>query len=382
MKKKYKGRNLGYLLLMGWFGLISTTGIGQQSEKMVWHDASTMFVAGKMNTLDTEPFQRFPANMKEKVREQVWRLSRNSAGLYLEFKTDAGDIEVQYGVENPHAFQHMPATGVSGVDLYAFDEDKNWQWVRGTYSFKDTITYSYNGIKPENRKTIKTYRLYLPLYNTLEWLKIGVPETSVFEDVKTITEQKPIVVYGTSIVQGGCASRAGMAWPAILGRQLGQPIRNLGFSGNGRLEPEIIDFMAQNQASLFVLDCMANFTLEGSLGAQEAEKRILKAVQDLRDKQPNVPILLVEHAGYSDGEMQPQRKKVYEALNIATQNAYAQLIAQKVKSIYLLEKAEMGLGEDSFVDGTHPNDHGMVKYAAAVGNSITKKIAVDGKTSE
>ena len=172
-------------------------------------------------------------------------------------------------------------------------------------------------------------------------------------------------MYGTSIVQGACASRPGMAWPSILGKESQSPIINLGFSGNGRLESGIIDFMAQTEASIYILDCMANFNSSQEMGPEEVKKRLKKAVMDIRKKRPKTPILIVEHAGYSDGEIQPGRLRTYIDLNRATKEIYKELLEEQIASIYLLKKEEIGLGVDSFVNGTHPNDFGMIQYAKA-----------------
>lgn len=88
-------------------------------------------------------------------------------------------------------------------------------------------------------------------------MQVGVPGNALFNPM-AIREEKPIVVYGTSIAQGGCASRPGMAWPALVGRKLDRPLINLGFSGNGRLEKEVIDLIAEIDAKVYVLDCLPN----------------------------------------------------------------------------------------------------------------------------
>ena len=204
----------------------------------------------------------------------------------------------------------------------------------------------------------------------MNWIKIGIDGASGFEQLKTNGNEKPILIYGTSIVQGACASRPGMAWTSLLGRKLNKPIVNLGFSGNGRLEPEIIDFISQLDVSIYVLDCMANFTAGQGLGLDEAKKRLKKAVLDIRERQSITPILILEHAGYSDGEMQPKRMDTYIDLNNLTKEVFNELRHMQIPFIYLLKKEEMGLNSDSYVDGTHPNDFGMIQYA----NACTKKI--------
>jgi hypothetical protein len=149
---------------------------------------------------------------------------------------------------------HMPATGVSGVDMYAKNSVGDWLWLRGRYSFGDTIQYNFFEINPKDtyHENGREYHLYLPLYNSIKWLEIGYEDGTHFEPLP-IRPEKPIVVYGTSIAHGACASRPGMAWASILERKMDRPLINLGFSGNGRLENEALDFISEIDAVLYVL---------------------------------------------------------------------------------------------------------------------------------
>lgn len=345
--------------------------IGQEKLAMQWENVPEEIVQGRLEPQGTASFQRFPQELQKEVREPVWQLSRNSAGLYIDFESDASDIIVEYDVEDQFSFPHMPATGVSGLDLYAMEENSGWQWVRGIYSFKDTISYRYNGIKPAIKGSLRTFRLYLPLYNTVRSLRIGVAENSIFKPIKT-KEQNPIVVYGTSIVQGACASRPGLAWTSILGRYIDKPVVNLGFSGNGKLEPEVIDFILRASPSIIVLDCMPNFR-----DSQKAEESIIKSIERIRAVNDTVPILLIEHAGYSDGFVQNERLEIYENLNKATQRAFTYLKSQGINFLHMVKKEDINLNKEGFVDGTHPNDHGMVGYARAISKALTEKGILD-----
>lgn len=327
---------------------------------------------GKLNPADTKPYQRFPKSMQPKVRKQVWELSKNASGLYLDFYTSSSQIEVVYQVEEVLSFMHMPATGVSGVDLYALDGKGKWHWVRGNYTFSDSISYTFKGIDPIIQEKIVAYRLYFPLYNTIKKFQIGVPNTAVFKAIQTTTNPSPIVVYGTSIAQGACATRAGMSWTNILGRHLQLPIVNLGFSGNGRLESEVIDFISEKKASLYILDCMPNFTPGQNLGPEQVKKRLRDAVLSIRKKQALTPILIVEHAGYSDGNIQSDRYALYSELNKASTETVEQLQKEDIPALYYLEKEALGLSTASFVDGTHPNDLGMMEYAQAMIKKINQ----------
>lgn len=312
-----------------------------------------------------EPYDRLPARAEKTVRSAVWQLSNNAAGLMIRFNTNSPEIIIRYQVADELSLPHMPATGVSGVDLYASDNDNGWLWCGSKLAFGDTIQYHFSDLDTNNQNRIKgrEYRLYLPLYNTVRWLEVGVPANNSFTTLP-LRREKPIVVYGTSIAQGACASRPGMAWTAILERKLDQPLINLGFSGNGRLEKELIDLMAEINAKLFVLDCLPNLT-SPDMAPEETKKRITTSVTQLRQKRSAVPILLVEHGGYTDGTINNKRQGYYTGVNKLMKQAFRELKSKGINNIYLLTKEEINLDNNCMVDGTHPNDLGMVRYAKA-----------------
>jgi lysophospholipase L1-like esterase len=343
---------------------------------------SLQVLEGQAWSKDVKSFyDRLPAKAEAIVRKPVWDLSRNSAGLQLRFQTNADEIIVKYMVSSQHQMPHMPATGASGIDLYSKTIDGKWSWAAGKYAFGDTIVYRFSNLST-NDQHVKDheYNLYLPLYNSVKWMEISYPKQSSFKPIKVST-QKPIVVYGTSIAQGGCASRPGLAWTNILQRKLDRPIINLAFSGNGRLENEIIDMISGIDANLFILDCLPNLTgVYVSNG--ELHKRLVNAVVTLQAKKPGIPILLTEHDGFTDEGMNPQRKKDYqEPIKVMTE-VFDSLSQAGVKNIYRLTKEAINQDIESTVDGTHPNDIGMMHYAEAYEKKI-KSIFLEkeGKSS-
>lgn len=329
--------------------------------------------ASEVNVLEGQGFpgkvksfyDRLPAGSEGVVRDAVWGLSRNSAGLVIRFRTNAGNIRVRYGVtSNRHAMPHMPATGVSGVDLYAVSSDGEERWCAGKYAFQDTVTYNFSNLIPNDQyhKLGREYRLYLPLYNGVKWLEIGVPEENTFEPLR-VRDDKPIVVYGTSIAQGGCASRPGMAWTSIVGRKLDRPVINLAFSGNGRLEEEVLKPIAELDAKVFVLDCLPNLVSATEHPDEEVARRIKWAVKYLKEKHPETPIALAEHAGYTEEAMNAVRKSAYQRLNVVLQKTFQELKSEGIQQIYVIPHAEFKQSIETTVDGTHQNDLGMMLYA-------------------
>lgn len=309
-----------------------------------------------------ESFQRLPNEMKSEVRDAVWALSLNTAGEYIEFKTKADKITVRYQVSGSLNMPHMPTTGVSGVDLYAHNLSGGWNWAPGRYSFKDTVTFTFANLLPVRGEV---FRLYLPLYNSVKWLEIGVDakESLSFE---TPSAKAPIVVYGTSIAQGGCASRPGLAWPSIFGRKVNTPVINMAFSGNGRLESPIINHISTVKAKLFILDCMPNLGSQTLYPLEEIRKRVNEAITKLQKEQPTTPILLVEHSGGGDNRVIDGAKInefIISSQNIST--VYKELKAKGIKNVYLLTTKDIGMSLESTVDGAHPNDLGMMEHASA-----------------
>lgn len=304
-------------------------------------------------------YDRLPARVENFFRKPLWNLSKNSAGLQLRFVTDAQEIIIKYTVSGNLQMPHMPATGVSGIDLYAKDEKGNWLWAAGRYSFKDTITYRFSNLTAAKRE----YRLYLPLYNSVKWLQIAVWKENSFAFLPAPTE-KPIVVYGTSIAQGACASRPGLAWTNILSRRITQPVINLGFSGNGNLDSVVIDLITEVDAKIYVLDCLPNMT-GPYFPTEELRRRLVNAVKQLQLKRPFTPILVAEHGGYTDGEINADRYKEYQEANRVLNEVLDSLKKQGFKNIYVLKKEQINLDIESMVDGTHPNDIGMMLYADA-----------------
>jgi lysophospholipase L1-like esterase len=357
-----KNLSLAFFLLI----LLNHNDYSQNNEDVKWWDpAKNTFPVIEGQAWQNElksPYDRLPSRAEKLVRAPVWSLSQNAAGEYMSFKTDAKKIVVRYVVEGGIQMPHFPATGVSGVDLYSINKDGGWNWTGGRYSFKDTIVYCYDNLEPDNSGYPKgrEFRLYLPLYNKVRWLEIGIPSNALLTPL-AVRKEKPIVIYGTSIAQGGCASRPGMAWTSILSRRLDHTVINLGFSGNGRLEKEIINMLVEIDAKAYVLDCLPNLTDTIAFPLTEVKKRLLESVATIRGKHSGVPVILTGYAVLAD-DMNAAKSKTVNKINEILQQAFEALKAEGITDVYL---QEIKLGMDDTVDGTHPNDLGMQHYAEA-----------------
>lgn len=344
--------------------------VGQEKNELKWYNPAketSLTVHNQLwNGKEIKSFyDRLPTKAEPLVRKEVWALSENAAGLKLVFKTNAQEIIVRYTTskdKSAYAMPHFSSTGVSGLDLFTQNADGIWRWVNAKYEFKDTITYAYRDLSLDEteQKNGRIFHLYLPLYNDIKWLEIGIPTGSAFKFIPVFSE-KPIVVYGTSIAQGGCASRPGMAWTNILNRALNIPVANLGFSGNGKLEKEVVDLMLEKEARVFVLDCLPN--LGGEI--ENVKTKISHTVNTIRTKYPQTPIVLVDDSYYKDSKMNNSKVADINAINKASFGAYQALKLAGVKRIYYLKREVIGLDMNDSVDGIHPTDIGMLKYAKA-----------------
>lgn len=306
-------------------------------------------------------YNRLPTRCEGIIRESVWNLSTQCAGLYIKFRTDSPTIKVRYSVTGGFQMNHMPATGVSGVDLYSRDADRFLRWYGSSFrrEFKDTVTMTYANLSYVHKfDDGYEFTLYLPLYNHVSWMEIGVDDGSAFHFLPA-SEEKPIVVYGTSIAQGACATRPGLAWTNIIQHDMEARIINLGFSGNGQLEEELFKMLAEIDASVYVIDCMAN--MDGDR-TKLIYDRTLNGVHILRSKN-NAPIILVEHAGYSDINTSDTIASRPAACNVELDRAYSTLLQEGVRDLYLIPQSENAYAIDEMVEGWHPNDIGMQHQA-------------------
>lgn len=322
-----------------------------------WRDASEWGVEGRGWDTTIRYYDRLPGRAEGLVREPVWNLSRHSAGMRVGFETDAADIHVRYKLLSDRlAMPHMPATGVSGVDLYAEDAQGQERWVNVTRPNAQEMEVAIaEGLAPGMRR----YAMYLPLYNGVEQLEIGVDASATFQPIAP-RSKNAIVFYGTSIMHGACASRPGMAIPAILGRRLELPVINLGFSGNGRMEPEMADLISELDPQAFVVDCVPN------MNAEMINERAIPLVRRLIAAHPGTPVLLVEDRAFSSTPFFPRRGAAHRSNRRALRDAYDLLRDEMPNNIFYLAGDElMGSDGEGATDGSHPSDLGMMRYADA-----------------
>ena len=324
--------------------------------QIAWRDAATLSVEGRGFADTKAVFDRLPRSAEGRVRQPVWDLSHDSAGMLVHFSTDACELRVRWDLlSDSLALPNLASSAASGLDLYV-RIGRDWHWLaaaRPEPSHKANEATLFKDLPAGYRE----YLLYLPLYNGIESLQLGFPVGSRIDPV--VRQGKPIVFYGTSITQGGSVARPGMAYPAVLGRRLEMPVVNLGFSGNAKAEPEIAELVSSVDSACYVLDCLPN------LGPDEVP-RMEKLVAALRSRHPTTPIVLVEAPEYPDGVLIASRRAWSDQDNAALRAVYEKARRNDPLLFYVPTDGLIGEDGEGTVDGTHPTDLGTMRMVEKI----------------
>ena len=305
------------------------------------------------DSLKENRYDRLPASYKEIVREPVWDLSKHSSGLSIRFLSNSSVITAKWEVLNNLSMDHMPDTGIKGVDLYFKDNDE-WQYINTGVPVG--FNNEYKLIENMDNE-LREYKVFLPLYDGIKNIEIGVDSLSYVKKPKS-NEKKPIVFYGTSITQGACASRPGMAHTNIISRQLDRDVINFGFSGNGRMEEPIANLISDSNPIFYVIECMPN------MYPDLVSSNTIPLIDTIRSKDPNTPIILVDLFTSPLTALDKNAIKGTNEMNNALKTQYDKMINNGYNNIFYLE-TQSALGDDfeGTVDAVHFTDLGFIRYS-------------------
>ena len=298
-------------------------------------------------------FRRMPEAVAETVNQGVKGLHVHTAGGRIRFKTNSPYVAISNKI-NPSRMSHMAYTGSMGFDLYV---KKNSEWIY-TNTFQPTVDVKdgYEGVIELGDKSEKEILINMPLYCSVKELYVGLSEDAFVSEPEPYTVQKPIVYYGSSITQGGCASRPGTSYQALISRKLDCNYINLGFSGNAKGEDTIAEYIANLSMSMFVYDYDYNApTLEH---LENTHERMFKII---REKNPNLPIIMLSRPKY---RLTDDEEKRFEIIQKTYKNAKANgdHNVYLIKGTKLMEIAKF----EGTVDNCHPNDLGFYSMAQAL----------------
>ncbi|MFC9776447.1 SGNH/GDSL hydrolase family protein [Paenibacillus chitinolyticus] len=330
-------------------------------EAAVWHDPRRApFTVSGFPWLKSEGrYRRLPVRPDRKLPEAVDRLADCTAGGQIRFISDTAQLSVRVRLGGHAAMPHMTALGQCGFDCY-IGEPGNQRYV-ATASFKTGDSEYTSRLYRFGEKRMRHITLNFPLYQGVEEVWIGTDEDARVAEPLPYESPGRIIIYGTSITQGGCANRPGMSYPGILSRQINREFINLGFSGSGKGEPEVAEVIREiGNPALLVLDYEAN------TGEPESIRATLPVFIDLyREKHPEVPILVLSCIEFAAAGFDPDvRKKLDERRAIQRQTVEDRIAKGDFFITFFDGSALLGEdGDECTVDGIHPTDLGFKRMA-------------------
>lgn len=330
---------------------------GMTAQKYI--DASTLRIINRGWETSHIKFGRIPTELHSQFNEKAWYCSMHSAGVAIRFATNSRNIGVRYTLHTNTHMNHQAPTGTKGVDLYILNNDNKWRHV--------------NSLRPEDQRQQEAWlcnnmdgtwhecMIYLPLYDGVTSMDIKLDEASEVTNgnYDAIDVNKRVVAYGSSIMQGGCASRTGMVATSILSRDLNCEFINLGFSGGGKMEITAAQEIAKiPNVAAFVIDPVPN------CDADMCRDLTYDFVKTIRDANPGVPVIMVEgpmypYAAYNSyyATYLPEKNKNYY-------DNYLRLLEDDPTNLYYVTAENLdGPEDDGTIDGIHLSDVGFVHYA-------------------
>ncbi len=309
-------------------------------------------------------YRRLPVNPQWEITKSVEGLANHTAGGQVRFKTNSKRILIKVELREKSGMYHMPATGQSGFDLYIELDGEN-RYIKTTRFPVDSIRYKVE-LYNSGKSTMHAFTLNFPLYNGVNALEIGIDEGAKIEPPNPFKTEGKFVIYGTSITQGGCVCRPGMAYSNIMSRALDAGFINLGFSGSGKGEPALAHLINQiSDVRFIILDYEAN-------ASSTITNTLENFIDIIREKQPGTPILIMSKIRYA---REQKGTDSYERL-ISNRDFQLNLVQKKKsegdKNIYFLDGSKV-LGNKYYectVDGVHPSDLG----AQIIADEMTKAI--------
>jgi hypothetical protein len=307
---------------------------------------------------------RLPERLKDQLPPAVWNLAQSPSGGRIRFRTDSTRVSIKLAYPSPPNMANMHAFGQTGVDLYVDGVYVSTAIAPKDASYSTPVEHVFFESLPRQERELA---IYLPLYKPVKVLGIGLDSDAKVSKARRFASPKPVVFYGTSITQGGCASRSGLSYQAILGRQLNLDFVNLGFSGSGKGEPVVAGMVAEIDAAAFVLDFSQNNATIESL--REVYEPFLIT---LRTKHPKTPIIAITAiaASKETSRLDQMRQHVRDVVK--------RRIAEGDRLLTLVEGATL-LGPehlDGLVDGVHPNDLGFQWMADGLAPHVAKVLGL------
>lgn len=339
-----------------------------KKEHVVFHNVKEepFQIYGLYDPKHQPTFRRMPAETAETVSPGVARLNYCTSGGRIRFRTDSKFVSISCKTNRRGFLPNLTAIASSGFDLYIDYPEVGGRTPKSRFvqPFRPPLDFSggFSAVTEFPDRRMRYLTINFPMYNYVDDLLIGLEEGAALEAGLPYVNKKPVLYYGSSITQGASASRPGLAYPAIISRRLNCDYRNLGFSGNGKAEDTMIEYLAKQEMSVFVSDYDHNAPSVDYLARTH-----YKLYSGVRNAQPDLPIILISqpdfHTYTQNGtektdESIERRDVIIDTFRRARENGD--------KRVWYIDGEGFFNGpdeEDCTIDGSHPNDLGMMKMA-------------------
>ena len=313
----------------------------------------------------TEPdFKRMPDEVAQTVSKGVAGMAYHTAGGRVRFSTDSLYVAIRAEMPKIGRMPHFALTGSSAFDLYADDPatgiTRFYKEFRPAFDF----TGGYESVVRFSEKRMRHFTIHFPSYSRVRDLQIGLQQDATLGGGMKYRNEKPVVYYGSSITQGGCASRPGNSYQNVIAQRMGLDYINLGFSGSGKGELEIVRYLAGLDMMAFVCDYDANAPTPEHL-----RETHLPLYQAIRAKHPDIPYIMISrvHVDRNYEDAMTRRDVIIDT--------YRHARAQGDRNVYFIDGESIFRGKYAnmcTVDGCHPNDLGFALMADAIGATLER----------
>ena len=328
-----------------------------------WHNVTEQEfdIYGLYEPKNGESMRRMPKDAAAAVSSSVEALCQYPAGGRIRFRTDSPYIAIRVFYDKLARYSHMPFSGNAGFDLYCY-EGGEYHYVKNAMPISDDKN-GYERIFFKTNSGMHDFLIHMPPYNNVSAVYIGLKEGSRLEHGSQYRDVKPVLYYGSSITQGGCASRPGNGYTNMISMMLDIDHINLGFSGNAKGELAMADYIGGLDLSVFVLDYDHNApNVEHLKNTHEA------FFKRYRIHQPNTPVIMVSRPDVNNDKKWELRAEIIKT-------TYENAIAAGDKNVMFINGKTLFEGDmrDSCtVDGCHPNDLGFYRMAKVIGAAVAK----------
>lgn len=349
----------------------------ETQKNMIWIDpikSSVVSVYGLNWFSEDKRYHRLPKESDEIVKNlegSVSVLAANTSGGIVCFYTNSKILKIKVKLSYMFHMGHMAYTGQAGFDLYKGKTFRDLKFYRASNFDFSKNEYEYTFYDYTEKQSEMLHVLNFPLYASVETILIGIEEdANIKPELKLFPNQGKIVFYGTSITQGGCASRPGMSYTNIISRHLGYECLNYGFSGNGKGQPEIAEILSSiDQVKAFVINYEANVNFE------ELKRTLPGFVDRIRKRYIDVPIILVSKIQFYTEIHSKTEEKAERAIREFQKSFVKSRIKEDKYMFYVDGRGLLGNDADEkTVDGVHPTDYGFACIARVLEKQIKKYI--------